>query len=120
MTATRFAKSRFALLTIGRLILGSAALYRAVGTYRSSSDSSLPLVSLAFLFLGLILLWWAVNGLVALFGGKCQAADSLITTSVADVDSRAPSGLKPLWVGLGLVIGTFVLWILLSKLLGAA
>jgi hypothetical protein len=120
MTAARSVKSRFALLTAGRLIFGCAALYRAVETYQSSSDSALPLASLGFLALAVILLWWSAIGFVALFRSSSEPADSFIESSVANVDSRAPSGLKPLWIGLGLVIGVFILWILLSKLLDAA
>lgn len=120
MTASHSVKARFALLTTGRLILGCASLFRAVETYRPSIESSFPFTSLGFLALGLVLFWWAVRGMVALFGSTSQEADSLIANSMADVDSQAPSGLKPLWIGLGLVISVFVLWILLSKLFGAA
>ncbi len=120
MALSSSTKARFVLLTLGRLILGTAALFRAVELYQNGSDTFPAVFSVAFLVVGLALLWWAVQGLLALLGGTPQTADSLIRASVADIDMRAPSGLKPLWIGLGIVVSAFVLWILWSGLFGAA
>ena len=120
MNGKRSPKGRFALLTVGRLVLGAGALFRSLETYRDGSGFLWPLVPFVFLVAGLFLLWWGAQGLVALFFSKTQAAHSLITSSVAAIDSRAPSGLKPLWVTLGVLMLVFLLWALLRNLLGAA
>lgn len=119
MALPRSVKARFSFLTAGRFILATAALFRAVELNSDGSGSSQG-AALFALLIGLALLWWAVQGALALFGGTPEIADSLISASVADIDRRAPSGLKPLWVALGIVVGAFVLWVLWSGLFGAA
>ena len=114
--ATRV-KGRFALLTVGRLFIGGACLFRALELYRAASSSSL--LSLLFLLVGVTLLWWGAVGARALLSGNGAKDDVLIENSVADVDRRAPSGLKPLWIALGSVLGAFLLWVLIAGLIGA-
>lgn len=109
-------KGRFALLTTGRFVVGAAALYRAVEIYEADGPSAL---SFAFLTVGLVLLWWGVVGIRALLRGNAATDEALIASSVADVDRHAPSGLKPLWIGLAVILGAFVIWVLIAGLAGA-
>jgi hypothetical protein len=119
MKVTARVKARFALLTFGRVLLGGTALCRSVETFRSESTSWTPLPSLGFLLLGLVLLWWGVVGARALFIGDTPADEALVSGTIAEVDRRAPSGLKPLWIAILAILGAFLAWILISRLLGA-
>jgi|SRR5215470_14131681 len=112
-------KARFALLTFGRFLLGATALFRSVETYRTDDSAWAPLPSLGFLLLGLLLLWWSVVGVLALFRGDTPEAEALVAGTVAEVDRRAPSGLKPLWIALLAILGAFLAWVLISNLPGA-
>jgi hypothetical protein len=113
-------KARFALLTFGRLLLGAVALFRSAETYRSDALPWKPLPSLGFFLLGLLLLWWGVVGARALLRGDTPAAQTLVAGTIAEVDRRAPSGLKPLWIALLAILGVFVGWALISNLIGAS
>ena len=112
-------KARFALLTLGRLLFGSAALFRAVEIYRTSSSPASPLLSLGALLVGLAFLWWAVVGVRALLTRDPLIEAPVIASDVAEMDKRAPSGLKPLWIALAVILGAFLLWGLIAGLTGA-
>ena len=112
-------KARFALLTVGRLLIGAAALFRGIEIYRTGSSPASPLLSLGALLVGLVFLWWAVIGVRALFTRDPLVEAAVIASDVAEVDKRAPSGLKPLWIALAVILGAFVLWVLIAGLVGA-
>ena len=112
-------KARFALITAGRLLLGAGALFRAVEIYRGDSSATSPVVALGVLVIGLLLLWWAVVGVRALLARDSLTDATIIASSVAEVDKRAPSGLKPLWIALVIILGAFLLWVLVAGLIGA-
>ena len=101
-------RSRFALLTVGRLVLGVAAIARATQMFRDDSFVRFPLFPLLPLVFGIAMLYWGIVGVRALRGGHGVEDEKLIARAVADVDRRAPSGLKPLWIGILAVIGLIV------------
>jgi hypothetical protein len=109
-------KWRFALLTLGRLLMGSASLYRAVEIFKAGDSSILLLV---FLIFGLALLWWGVVGALALLRSNTETDEPLIASAITDVDRRAPSGTRPLWIALAAILSAFVIWILIANLVGA-
>lgn len=120
MSARGSVKARFALLTIGRLLLGAGSLYLALETYMEAAGAYWPLQTILFLAIGLSLMWLGTKGLVALFFSKSEATQSLIVDSVAEIDSRAPSGLKPLWLTLAVLLGIFVICLIWSGIRGTA
>jgi hypothetical protein len=109
-------RSRFALLTIGRLVLGVAAVARAIELVRSETSSHLHILPTLLLAFGLSLLYWGVIGARALRGGHGVEVQRLISGAVADLDRRAPSGLKPLWIGILVVIVVFVAWMVIESM----
>lgn len=119
MAVSARVKARFAFLTLGRLIVGAAALLRAVEMYRTSSSPASPVLSLGALLFGLALLWWAVVGVRALLIRDPLVEAAVIASDVAEIDKRAPSGLKPLWIALVVILGAFLIWIAITKLTGA-
>lgn len=120
MAVSARVKARFGLLTLGRLLVGAAALFRAVEIYRTSSSPASPLLSLGALLFGLALLWWAVVGVRALLTRDPLVEAAVIASDVAEIDKRAPSGLKPLWIALAVILGAFLICILIAKLIGAS
>jgi hypothetical protein len=106
-------------LTLGRLLIGAAALFRAVEIYRTSSSPASPLLSLGALLFGLALLWWAVVGVRALLTRDPLVEAAVIASAVADIDKRAPSGLKPLWIALAVILVAILMCVLISNLTGA-
>jgi hypothetical protein len=104
-------KGRFVLLTFGRLVLGAAALWRAVALFRTASPFPWWIVAGACLIFGAGLLWAGVVGVRALCG-KGAHQEMLIASTVAEIDQRAPSGLKPLWIALLIIAGIVVAFIL--------
>jgi hypothetical protein len=108
-------KGRFVLLTVGRLILGVAAIARAVELFTTANPFPSWMVSVALLIFGAGLLWWGVAGVRAL-RGKGSNPEMFISDAVADIDRRAPSGLKPLWIGLLIVVGIIVVCVLYGSL----
>jgi hypothetical protein len=65
------------------------------------------------------MLWWAVIGVRALLSRDPLVEAAVIASDVAEIDKRAPSGLKPLWVALAVILGGLLLWILIGNLIGA-
>lgn len=117
MTVTASVRARFALLTVGRLVLGAAALFRGVEIYKADANS---IGALGFLLFGLMLLWWGTVGARALFSKNTTANVTLIARDIAAVDRRAPSGLKPLWIAIAILLGVFLVWVSIAKLIGAS
>ena len=112
-------RGRFVLLTLGRLTLGVAAMARAivlVATGNAVRSLMFPTLLLAF---GVTLIALGVYGVRALRGRLGAEGERLISRSIAEVDRSAPSGLQPLWIGLLLVIGTFIAWVIYAGLRGA-
>jgi hypothetical protein len=109
-------KGRFVLLTIGRFLIGGASLFRSVELFMT--DSASPLLPTVFLLVGMMFLWWGVVGARALFSSD-PLQRGLIAAEIAEVDRRAPSGLKPLWVALGTILAMFLIWVLIAGWLGA-
>ena len=108
-------RGRFAFLTFARLLLGVAALARAVELFKTESSPLSVLGAVALLLFGAALLWWGMVGVRALRGRNGAEDGRIIADAVADMDRRAPSGLRPLWIGLLLVVGIFLVWILYAS-----
>jgi hypothetical protein len=108
-------RGRFAFLTVARLLLGAAALARAVELFKTGTSPVSSLGSVALVLFGASLLWWGLVGVRALRGHNGAQDERIITDAVADMDRRAPSGLRPLWIGLLLVVGIFLIWMLYAS-----
>jgi hypothetical protein len=39
---------------------------------------------------------------------------------IDDLERRAPSGLRPLWVALALIVGIFLVWVIIAGLAGVS
>ena len=104
-------KGRFVLLTVGRIGLGVAALWRAVALFKTANPFPWWIVAVACLIFGAGLLWAGVVRVLVLWG-KGTDREMFIANDVADIDRRYPSGLKPLWIGLLIVVGIVVVFIL--------
>jgi hypothetical protein len=116
--ATTGIRARFALLTIGRLLIGAGALFRGVEAIRSMSSTNSSVLPLGFLIVGLALLWWGVVGVRAFFS-KDPLMQAQMALDVDDMDRRAPSGLKPLWIGIAVAIGLVIVICLFAELVSA-
>jgi|HubBroStandDraft_1064217.scaffolds.fasta_scaffold05154_9 hypothetical protein len=113
------ARVRFALVTVGRLLLGGAALFRSLELLRSASSSNVPKLSLLFLVVGLLMLWWGAVGARALLSSD-PLAKAHMQLEIDDLERRAPSGLRPLWVALALIVGIFLVWVIIAGLAGVS
>jgi hypothetical protein len=117
MAAARI-RSRFALLTIGRLLLGGAALFRGIEAFESASSPTSSKLPLLFLPLGLVLLWWGSTGLRAIFS-KDPLIQAQMAMDIAELERKAPSGLRPLWIGIAVFVGIVILVIVVASLVSA-
>jgi hypothetical protein len=104
-------------------MLGVAALARAVdlyiGMYRDRASLQQPIFPLVLSVFGILMLYWGVIGVRALRGRHGPEDDKLIASAISEVDRRAPSGLKPLWIGLAIVVGIFLTWVVVAGLLAS-
>jgi hypothetical protein len=106
---------RFALLTTGRLLLGGAALFRGLEAYGSASSPTSSKLSLVFLPVGLLFLWWGVVGLRAIFS-KDPLMRAQMAMDVAEMERWAPSGLRPLWIGIAVFVGLIIVASIVASL----
>ena len=109
---------RFALLTVGRLLLGGAALFRGVEAVASASSPTSPRLSLLFLPVGLIFLWWGAVGLRAIFN-EDPLMRAQMAMDVAEMERQAPSGLRPLWIGIAVFVGVVIAVSIVASLVSA-
>ena len=108
-------RSRFALLTVGRLLFGVAAIARALELMRNSTSLRPQVVPSLLVVLGVALISWGAVGARALRGRRGSDDAQLISNSISEIDRRAPSGLRPLWIGLFIVLVTFLSWTLVAS-----
>lgn len=112
MAVPRRTKARFIVLTIGRFVIGAAALFRSLELF---GENSLALALVVFCF-GLVLLWWGIVGFRVLFGARDPLKDAYILENIKNVETRAPSGLRPLWMTLLAILGVFFAFIVVTLL----
>jgi hypothetical protein len=41
-----------------------------------------------------------------------------MSNTIADIDKRDPSGLRPRWIALGLIVVAFGIWVIVAGMLG--
>jgi succinate dehydrogenase/fumarate reductase cytochrome b subunit len=95
-------------------MLGAAALARAIEMFKDGASPQQPIFPIFLLVFGIAMFYWGVNGVRALRGRHGPEDEKLIASEVAEVDRRAPSGLKPLWIGLAVVVGIFLIWVVIA------
>jgi hypothetical protein len=111
-------RARFALLTGGRLLLGGAALFRGLEALNSVSSPDSSKLPLAFLPVGLVLIWWGAVGVRAIFSND-PLKRAQMALDVAEMERRAPSGLRPVWIGITVAIGLVFLAIIVAEIVSA-